>query len=437
MKFEEMFTNLFGKEETKLLLDSFDNPPYRGIRLNPKKSLNLDIFNDLEKHPFVKNAYIYEKQNQNYGKIPYHMMGMYYIQEPSAMLVGELLDVSKSDYVADLCAAPGGKSTHVGLKLDDDAFLLSNDINNKRALDLSENIERMGLKNTLVTSESIEKLSSIYIGFFDKIILDAPCSGEGMFRKNELSRQDWSMDKVNKCVEIQKSIILDAYKMLKYNGEMIYSTCTYNIYENEEMINYLLKNTNAELVDLPIIEGTIRGINLKEAIRLFPSHFKGEGHFICKIKCKDEHEINLKNKKSEPLSPTYIKIFNEFVKKNLNISFDNKRLFLNNEHLYYKPLGSFNSKNIHILRNGLYLGEFAKNRFEPSHSLALASKKEEWKNHINLNEEEVNKFIKGESFNKKGNQGYNLVLYDGFPIGYCKIVNDVLKNHFPKKYRIL
>ena len=430
-----MFINTFNEFEYNLLLKSFDNPSYRGIRMNPKKMNGINIFSNLELHPFVKNAYIYEKIDQNYGKIPFHAMGCYYIQEPSAMLVGELLDVKEDDYIADLCAAPGGKSTHVGLKLNDIGFLLTNDINSKRALDLSENIERMGIRNALVINESIDKIANNYQGLFDKVILDAPCSGEGMFRKNDLAKLDWSMEKVNRCVDIQKSIILDAYKLLKYDGEMIYSTCTYNKHENEEMIQYLLDNTNAELIMLPKIDGVLRGINMDEAIRLLPSHFKGEGHFICKIRCKDHHEIISKPRKKEQIQQSLLKVFLEFEKANLNIKFDQNRLFLNKEHLYYLPNVNISTKNIHILRNGLYLGEIIKNRFEPSHSLAISSSIDEWKNVVSLDDEQINKYLKGESFNIDGKNGYCLVTYKNYSVGYAKLVNGTLKNHYPKGLR--
>lgn len=435
MDFKEMFTKTFNEENYSKLIESFNNPSYRGLRFNYNKYPIDEIFSSLEKHPFVKDALIYPKLDQNYGKIPYHDAGCYYIQEPSAMLVGELIDINPGDFVIDLCAAPGGKSTHVARKLNEEGLLVSNDINYKRALDLSENIERMGITNCVVLNEEVNRISKEFIGAFDKVILDAPCSGEGMFRKNDLAKLDWSMEKVERCVSIQKSIILDAYKLLKYDGEMIYSTCTFNKYENEDIINYLLENTNAELIMLPTINGTYRGINMKEAIRVFPFSFKGEGHFICKIRCKDEHTLLNKKEKRKPIPEKDIKDFFDFQKTFLNIKFDKERLFLNGEHLYYLPKNTLSFNKLRILKNGLYLGEFRKNRFIPSHALALASKTQDWKISLDLNDIDIYKYLKGESFEANSPNGFTLITYKNFSIGFAKISNNTLKNHYPKGLR--
>ena len=166
------------------------------------------------------------------------------------MMVGELLDVKPNDYVIDLCAAPGGKSTHVASFLGENGLLVSNDINSQRCLDLSENIQKAGIRNCYVTNESIDKLVSSFGAIFDKVVLDAPCSGEGMFRKNKEAEKDWSKEKVERLSELQKDLIIKAYKLLKPNGTMIYSTCTFNNLENEEVVKHLLENTNASLIKI-------------------------------------------------------------------------------------------------------------------------------------------------------------------------------------------
>ena len=430
-----MFIENFGLDNYERLEKSFEDASYRGLRLNYKKQINKEFFDGLEKHPFVKDSFIYQKTNQDYGKNAYHAQGCYYIQEPSAMLVGELLDVKENDFVIDLCAAPGGKSTHVARYLNEDGFLISNDINYKRALDLSENIERMGITNCIVINSDVKRITETMQGCFDKVVLDAPCSGEGMFRKNSFAKEDWSIEKVNTCVKIQKEIILDAYSLLKYDGEMIYSTCTFNKYENEEMIKFLLENTNAELIMLPEIEGADRGIDMQEAIRLFPYKYKGEGHFICKIKCKDEHRFYNKKDKPIQLKEKDLLPFVEFEKKSLNIKFDRKRLFLNGEHLYYLPKNALSLGNLRILRNGLYLGEIKSKHFVPSHSLALATSKSEWKLSIDLDDLQVTNFLKGESFDVDSPNGFTLVTYKNNSIGFAKISNNILKNHYPKGLR--
>jgi len=430
-----MFIENFGENNYELLEKSFEEAPYRGLRLNYFKPIDKEYFSNLEKHPFVKDAYIYQKTNQDYGKVPFHDQGCYYIQEPSAMLVAELLDVKEDDFIIDLCAAPGGKSTHAARYLNEDGLLISNDISYKRALDLCENIERMGITNCVVLNTEVSKIHSSLRGCFDKVILDAPCSGEGMFRKNSFAKDDWSMEKVNNCVAIQKEIIIYAYELLKYDGEMIYSTCTFNKHENEEIVNYLLSKTNAELIMLPMIDGASRGIDMQEAIRLFPYKFKGEGHFICKIKCKDEHPYINKKEKDNLVKEKDILSFIEFNKKSLNIKFEKNRLFLNGEHLYYTPKNKLGVNKLRILKNGLYLGEIKSKHFVPSHALALSSKPSDWKQTLELNDELISKYLKGESFEVNSPNGFTLITYKNHSIGFAKITNNILKNHYPKSLR--
>ena len=186
----------------------------------------------LEKHLYVKEAYYYDKEQYSFGKNPLHNAGVYYIQDASAMMVVDLLGINKGEKVLDLCAAPGGKSSQVVSYLDNTGLLVSNDVSVKRVKDLSENIERMGTSNTIVMNESIDKISANFGGYFDKVILDAPCSGQGMFRKNNLVYEDWSYDKTLKLTEIQKDLILKAYRCLKKGGTMVYSTCTFAVEEN-------------------------------------------------------------------------------------------------------------------------------------------------------------------------------------------------------------
>ena len=435
MKYREFLETIYPKEFVQDLLDSLNTSPLGGVRLNMLKYSGFNPLGGLKKHPFVKNGFIYDKETEQLGKNPYHDLGLYYIQEPSAMMVGELLDVKPKDLVIDLCAAPGGKSTHVGAFLDDDGLLIANDINSKRCLDLSENIARMGIKNCYVTNESVDKLVSSFGAIFDKVILDAPCSGEGMFRKNKAAEEDWSEDKVLRLSSLQKELILKAYQLLKKSGIMIYSTCTFNKYENEDVVRHLLNNTNASLIGIKEMAGVDRGIEMEEAIHLFPNHFQGEGHFMALIKCNDEQPIFGRFKSEKPVDSKTLKTFKDFVNSALNADFEAKRIINNSNHLYYLPKTSLDMRGLKVLRFGLYLGELKNNHFVPSHDLALASTPSMWKSVIELDENQVQAYKKGLSINATCANGYALLTFNNYSLGFGKVVNGVVKNHYPKYLR--
>ena len=435
MEYRDFLLTMFPLDFVDKLLKSLETKPYAGVRLNTLKDIEYNPLESLEKHPYVDNGYIFDKEEIALGKAIYHDQGLYYIQEPSAMLVGSLLNVKKDDLVIDLCAAPGGKSTHVASFLGEDGLLISNDINTQRSKELSGNIARMGIKNCLVTNDNVAHLESHFGGIFDKVILDAPCSGEGMFRKNKEAEKDWSEDKVKRLSELQKELILQAYHLLKRGGLLIYSTCTFNKYENEEVINYLLENTNATLVALPKIPNANRGIDMDEAIRLFPTSFKGEGHFIALICCNDDNPLYYRSKKEKTSDRKSYNVFANFVKENLNIEFDSNRIINNNNHFYYLPKNNLNLDGIKVLRFGLYLGEIRSTNFFPSHDFALSSKPNEWKRHLELNENEANAYLKGLSIERNADNGYTLLTYKNYPLGLGKIVNGIIKNHYPKNLR--
>lgn len=437
-QYSNFLKQFFDDKFVEDLINSLDRTNIHSFRLNKNKLPPKEFYENLERHPIVPNGYIYNKDVLEAGKHPFHAAGCYYIQEPSAMLVGHFLEAENGDKICDLCASPGGKSTQVSNEIGDEGFLLSNDINNQRSLNLSENIERMGITNTIVINESIEKIVNKFEGYFDKVILDAPCSGEGMFRKSDAVKNDWSIEKVQKLSEIQKTLIMQAYKLLKKDGILIYSTCTYNKYEDEDTINYLLSNTKASLINIEKTNGLEPGIDIKEAVRAFPNKFNGEGHFICKIKCNDDNnEAFIKQFKSN-ISNKQLQIFKEFVKENLNIKFDESRLLVSNDNLYYTPSVKIDLGNIHTIRNGLYLGEFKNNLFFPSHHLATSSKPNDWKRVVDLDSEstEIKKYLKGETINVNCDNGFALVTVNNCSIGFGKVVNGVLKNHYPKGLRV-
>ena len=236
MDFETSLTKYLTKQEIKKLIESFSNEEKKAIYLNKVKMSEeklLELFPNLKPHPVVPNGYLYDKNEYELGKKIYHELGAYYIQEPSAILVAHFLDAKPGEKVLDLCAAPGGKTIQTALKMQNEGLIIANDLSKSRANILLSNIERLGISNTVVTSYDFKEFYKDFIGFFDKIILDAPCSGSGMFRKSEEMKNDWTYEKVLKNAAIQKELILMCYSMLKEGGTLVYSTCSYSFEEEQ------------------------------------------------------------------------------------------------------------------------------------------------------------------------------------------------------------
>ena len=294
MNFYEHIETIIGLEEKEKLEKAIDEEQIKCFRVNTLFLNPSDLktsYPNLVSNKEIDYSFYYNKKEYDLGKSIEHFAGGIYIQDASAMLVTHILDPKENEKIIDLCAAPGGKATQASILMKNTGLVIANDYNEKRSEILSENVERLGITNTIVLNNSIDKLAKHFGGYFDKVILDAPCSGEGMFRKNDLSYIDWSIEKVNRCSTLQKELILDAYSLLKKDGIMVYSTCTFEKEENEDVVQYLLEKTNASLIYIKEIDGALRGINMKEAIRLYPSHFKGEGQFIALIKCNDDHKL--------------------------------------------------------------------------------------------------------------------------------------------------
>ena len=438
MDYQEYLKTVLTNDQIEKLQQSYLQDSLKGIRINLLKSNPEFISNVLDlkrQHPFVKEAFIIEDNNIKFGKNPLHFAGAYYIQEPSAMMVVNLLGIKENDKVLDLCAAPGGKSTQVLSHLKGTGVLVSNDVSNKRAQILSENIERMGADNAYVLNESIENIEDNFYGFFDKVILDAPCSGQGMFRKNIEVLNDWTYNKVLSLANTNKDLIIRAYNCLKKDGIMVYSTCTFTKEEDEEVIQYLLDNTNASVIKIEknslFSESFIDG-----AIRLYPFNFPGEGHFICLIKCNDEHEMNV-GKYNKEAHRNEIKLYREFEENNLNIRLEGKFIKMGEElHLLKEEYFSLN--RLRVIRNGLHLGTLKKDRFEPNHAFAMYLKKEEVKNNINLDcyDKKANDYLKGLTLPSIGNKGYVLVTINDISVGWGKDDGKTIKNLYPKGLRV-
>ena len=421
-------------DEYPLYLESFNNPRIHSLRINTSKIsvkdfLKINPFN-LTPIPFISDGFYY-KEEDNVSKHPYYYAGLYYLQEASAMLPAEVLPIEENDIVLDACAAPGGKSTKLANKLNNTGVLFSNDISVSRSQVLLKNLENFGIKNAYVLSEDIAKLKDKYTNFFDKILIDAPCSGEGMFRKQPELIKSW-LDKGNDYYSnIQKQIIKDAIELLKDGGKLLYSTCTFSLKEDEEVIEYALSICK-DLKVLPIkqYEGFRPGLteNTKNAVRLYPHNIQGEGHFVCLLQ-KGEEKINTMQKDIAINKPDYL--------KDINMQFKNGQFINRDNKVYFEP--NINTSGYRVLRSGLYLGEFKHEKFEYSHALALALKESEYSNVLNLNEDDyrVLKYLKGETLDVKDFHlnGLVLVCVNHFPIGFGLINSGILKNKIPANYR--
>ena len=375
-------------------------------------------------------------------------MGLYYIQEPSAMSAAALLAPKPGMRVLDLCAAPGGKSTQLATYLGDSGLLVSNEINTQRSRILSQNIERMGIKNAIVTNEDSFVLASHFPGFFNAIQVDAPCSGEGMFRKLPEAIEQWSMENVAICAARQKEILDNAAVMLKPGGTIVYSTCTFSREENEDVIECFLERHP--------------DFTLEEMERFWPHKVDGEGHFVAKLVrrgCvdtdlkadrktkKNKNSKNRKNETKPALTKENMKLLSEFLDETISEDMaawiKNSRLVMFGEQLYRLPDMEVDIKGLKVQRAGLHIGEFKKQRFEPSHSLALALKISEAKNVVKLtcdNPQTIG-FFNGQSVMLSDEQaaeckkGWALVCVDGYPAGWGKVNGAQVKNHYPKGLR--
>lgn len=428
--------------------------------------------------PWVKEGFYYGSQYRP-GKHPYHEAGVYYIQEPSAMAVVELLEPLPGDSVLDLCAAPGGKSSHIAARLEGRGFLLSNEIHPARAKVLSQNIERMGIRNCVVCNEEPGRLAPHFAGFFDKVVVDAPCSGEGMFRKDERAREEWSEERVRMCAARQAEILDYGAYMLKPGGRLVYSTCTFAPEENEGTImRFLEGHENFSVEERPHYKGFTAGIpkwagygqitggsfqdesqlfklHLERTMRIMPHKLEGEGHFIAVLRKEGTgayENYGGKNGKARYLDDRkrrdVLKEFEVFLRNTLIAPepfLSREEYVLFGEQLYLVPEQMPDMTGLKVARPGLHMGTLKKNRFEPSHGLALTLKAEEVNAVCDLQAESPQAFnyLRGGTVVPEGDnagwlargKGWVLVTVDGYSLGWCKLAGGILKNHYPKGLR--
>ncbi len=442
LEYTEKMKRLLG-DEYELYIESFSQPRLYGLRANSLKispeKLKNSVDWELLPVPWCKEGFYYDGENVRPAKHPYYTAGLYYIQEPSAMSTGAMLPVKPGDRVIDLCAAPGGKSTQIGAKLKGEGILVSNDISASRCLALLKNIELSGISNAIITNEEPSKLAKRFKGFFNRVVVDAPCSGEGMFRKDDMAVRSWKTHKTELCCKLQREILKAAAELLSGDGIIAYSTCTFAPEEDEGMIQeFLNANPDFELMDFDKSSGFSDGRSdwiengsdeLKKCGRLMPYKVKGEGHFLCLLHKKGE-DIPPELPKDRTAPKKLLKDYYEFAERTMtNITEDN--LIMHKESLFSVPY-CLDLSALRVKRSGLYLGECKKNRFEPSQAYAMTLKKEDVKNSIDLSlvDDRLERYLRGESFNAECEDGWALVCVESHPLGWGKVVKGRLKNKF-------
>lgn len=420
---ERMQTRL--GEEYPDFLESLERPRAVALRFDPdKKRPDLPFLQ--ESVPWEPMGCYYDPQSRP-GLHPYHEAGVYYMQEASAMAPVALLDPQPGERICDLCAAPGGKSTQIAGRLHGEGLLLCNEIEPKRAKILSRNIERMGIGNALVTNEHPAKLAERFPEFFDRVLVDAPCSGEGMFRKEEAAVTDWSVETVQMCADRQRQILHSAAQMLRAGGRLVYSTCTFAPEENEETVAAFLESHPdfyPEEVSAPWFVKSDNG-----SFRLLPHKLKGEGHFAAVLRRKGDGEVPSVTHKAEKLPAEWV----DFAKA-LGITLPDGYPMTFGTSLYWVPKDLPDVSRLKVMRTGLELGVVKKGRFEPAHALALWLKS--CKNAVSFSADSdgIRQYLHGDVV-PSDQRGWCLVQVDGYSIGWGKGDGTVLKNHYPKGLR--
>ena len=426
-KFIENMKKQLPENEWKAFFACYEKPPFKGVRLNP---LRGDVTAMKTVLPFLGAPVAWEENGyytdvEKVGASPYHFAGVVYSQEPSAMCAAPLLDVQAGERVLDLCSAPGGKGTQLACKMDGKGVIVLNEPISSRAKILSQNVERLGIKNAVVTSEYPQALAKRFAGYFEKIMVDAPCSGEGMFRKNaEEALSEWSEENIALCAARQKEILDCAAEMLALGGRLAYSTCTFAVAEDEEQVAAFL-TAHPEM-------------RLIRQEKLYPHKVDGEGHFAAlfeKVARVGEWDCRIKPAKAS-VTGGGERAYRDFEKA----FFKNRfafRVYEKDGVLYELPEDVFDWKGLQVLRVGVRLGEVKNGRFEPCHALAMCTKTDECKNVLDLSagDARVEKYLRGGTLDCDLPNGWCLVCIDGYPLGLGKAVGGTLKNHLPKGLR--
>ena len=415
-------------EEYPAFLASLERPRAVALRFNPLKGESPALPFVGAPVPWEPMGYYYDPQSRP-GLHPYHEAGVYYLQEASAMAPVTLLDPQPGERICDLCAAPGGKSTQIAGRLMGEGFLLCNEYSPKRAKILSRNIERMGIANALVTNEHPENLARLLPEYFDRVLIDAPCSGEGMFRKEEAAVTDWSPETVQMCARRQAEILHSGAQLVRPGGRLVYSTCTFAPEEDELAVEEFLRahpEFTAESVEAPWFDPAGQG-----GWRLWPHKLLGEGHFAAVLRKSGEGSAEA------PLEPggKLPKEFTEFA-KTMGIRLPEGKAVRFGQSLYWVSEELPSLRGLMVLRPGLELGELKKDRFEPAHALALWLRSCAQVCRLEADSRELAAYLRGDVVPSPV-KGWCLVMAGDYSIGWGKGDGTVLKNHYPKGLRRL
>ncbi len=450
--FLERMSGMLG-EEYPAFLDSYKRERTHALRVN---LLKAEIGQFRAHAPFTLTPVPWETSGLYYGagdepgKHPYHAAGVYYIQEASAMASAAYLNAAPGERILDLCAAPGGKSTQIAAAMQGQGLLISNEIHPGRAKILSENIERMGITNCIVTNEAPETLALHFEGYFDRIMVDAPCSGEGMFRKNEKACDEWSPGQVALCADRQLVILSCAATMLRPGGCMMYSTCTFAPEENEGTVSRFL-HSHPDFSVSPLAHGPGMSAGnpdwtpdpapgLSGTIRFFPHLLDGEGHFLALLQKDGDPDASFRGfgrgGKEQGLSERDCREYIEFRDTILRTPPSGKMIRFG-EQLYLLPEDAISLRGLKVIRPGLHLGTIKKNRFEPSHALALSLDPTSVRQTLSLSSgnPEIGAYLGGQSLCMSAEKGWNLITVDGYSVGWGKAASNMIKNHYPKGLR--
>lgn len=474
---EALFEKMPGvsKMELPLFWESLQGERSFGLRRNPLKYTREEFEESmpfsLERVPWAEEGYFYHKSEQP-GKSVYHEAGAFYMQEPSAMIAAKLLGAKPGEFILDLCAAPGGKSTQIAGKMQGQGLLVCNEYVPARAEILSRNVERMGIKNCVILTESADRLAARFPLYFDRVLVDAPCSGEGMFRKEEQALIQWSPENVSMCAKRQAEILEEAAKCVRPGGVLLYSTCTFSEAEDEEVIReFLVRHeefeTDETVLSRELSEAGICPGGLPGTVRMWPHKLCGEGHFAARLLkagpdgeknpggserlCNEEDPRPAERSRRERQNPRYrvgraqkagggdLTYFREFCRQYLRETYrenlENAGQFVwRKERLFLVPKGEPDMGGLRVVRGGLYLGEAKKGRFEPSHTWAMTLKKDDVLQ--SLEEEDPMTYLRGGTLENRGLNGWLLVTAQGRPLGWGKAGGNTVKNHYPKGLRI-
>ena len=403
-------------------LASYERPPYRALRVN---TLKISAEEFMRRAPFPLGEQIGKEgfyiREEKPGADPYHFAGLYYLQEPSAMSVGGMSAVCPKKRVLDLCAAPGGKTTHVAAQMAGEGILIANEVNYARAKILLQNVERMGICNSAVTSASPRTLAALFPAYFDLVLADAPCSGEGMFKKEENAIPEWSEENVARCAARQREILDCAADIVCPDGLLLYSTCTFAEEEDEWQVEDFLRRHPA-----------FECVNMQ---KLYPHEFRGEGHFCALLRKKGEDFLRAKQF-SPRRDPQAERAFGAFCEDFFITPPTGTLHTLADGRMYLLPAGMPDLKGVSLLRLGVELGEWDGKLFKPAHALAMALGMRA-RRKVTLSREEAVRYLHGETLAADIPNGWCAVCVEEFPLGLGKAVNGTVKNHLPKGLRMI